>query len=137
MPAFYNWADMIFLEYRNDAESSGGTVHALEHVFRHNVRNGDTARCMQEAYEVAGVDEPESWGERLVLTPPRAGEEETALHRAFFSMLYTPNLRGICWMLAQRKGEMGVKFIDKIALWDNLGLPQIYVHIAPWNPPAS
>lgn len=49
MPEVYTWADMIFLQYEEMANKGGGTVHALEHVFRHNVVNPDTKNCVTEA----------------------------------------------------------------------------------------
>jgi hypothetical protein len=143
-PSVYNqyipqpnaYSDLMFLQYSGMCASRNAPVGGLTHVFQVSVINGETADVIEEAL---ADREPLSWATRVTFTPTPPGTQQTVDNRAFYGLLYTPNVRGIAWLLVQHKAQMGLRYIDAISVWRKLDpekntiVDEMYIHISPWT----
>jgi hypothetical protein len=129
------WSDVQFLRWTQRCSALHVSVSGLTHAFRISVVNVPTHRTITEAIGGDRNPDPVSWATRTVFRPTAANAPEQPDNRAFYALLYTPNIRGISWWLIQHKAQMGLRYIDQIAVWsDDQEFYNIYVHISTYTP---
>ncbi|GAD94426.1 hypothetical protein MYCGRDRAFT_89049 [Paecilomyces variotii No. 5] len=128
-PQCRKWSDVTFLEWQ---ELAGGDIQNLRHVFHSAVVNEDTLELMQDAL---GEDDAEWW-----FNPEYSG---IANGRSFFpgqaefqALLYSPNIRGLAWLLIQHKPQLGLREINKITVFgkidDQAAYAALYLEVGPY-----
>ncbi|KAF7193642.1 hypothetical protein HII31_04988 [Pseudocercospora fuligena] len=121
------WSDVVW-NSREDVisinKNQESEVKKIEHVFRHNIASGATQNVIRM---VADVTMPEKLGEWPGLSYPISEPQALAL-------LSSPNAYGLAWFLIQHKSSMGIRYIDRINIFDCKVLGQsrwcMYLHIA-------
>jgi hypothetical protein len=134
LPEPNRWSDIAYLRWSAICAShAGASVASLQYVFRINVENEDTEAMLDEA--LAGEDVDGGWSNRATFEPdPPNGGPLTDNNKAFYALLTTPNIRGVCWMLIQHKQQMGIKYISEINVWQNGGDYQLGLKIVAAPP---
>jgi hypothetical protein len=127
----------MYLQYALTCESRFSHPGGLTHVFQIDVSNPESLDIIDEVLaDYTDGPDPTSWASRAIFRPSLAGVAvDTNENIGFYALLYTPNARGTAWMLAQHKAQMGLRFIDEIALWHVPGRrdPHMYIHIAEYT----
>ena len=136
-PALSAWSDMAFLQFADDCNNSKLQPTKLSSIFRVKVVNPESVDITNEA--IPDKTQATSWASRVTFTPP--ADDATQLtdnNKAFYALLYTPNVRGAAWMLVQHKDKLGLKYIDEIGVWfpsSSGGFANMYIHMADWQAP--
>lgn len=113
LPQPNNWSDLMYLQYSGMCVNRGLQPGGLTHVFQVRIRNDHTQSAIDNALNGR---RPTSWSIRVSFTPTLANGVQTADNAAFYSLLYSPNARGLGWLLLQHKYQMGLRYIDQIAV---------------------
>ncbi|KJX97940.1 hypothetical protein TI39_contig452g00018 [Zymoseptoria brevis] len=124
-----NWSDATFLTWLElflDGEH-GGDPKVLQHVFHYNVVNDESKEGFRS---VLGMDvefPPQPWpGTSFDIRTPQG-----------LATLSLPNGRGLAWLLAQHKVQLGIKVVDRVNIFSCPGIyggeeaPQwcLYLHV--------
>lgn len=120
-PRCGRWSDVTFLQWQKMA---GQNIGNLRHVFHTTVTNDETLEVMEgvlgEEPEWYFYDEYNGLANGLSFYP--GGDD-------FNSLLYTPNVRGLAWLLIQHKPQLGHKRISKITLFGKRSAEVAYAAI--------
>ncbi|RHZ60825.1 uncharacterized protein CDV56_108825 [Aspergillus thermomutatus] len=122
------WSDVIFLLWERAAREANSNVQNLEHIFRSIVINGDTLAIMRRA--IGKPADFEGWGE---LRPMKEkGRTFRPGSDAYYALLYSPNGRGVGWLLIQHKAKLGLRTVSEITVFGGSdGEPVMYFKIEP------
>ncbi|KAL1856561.1 hypothetical protein Plec18170_003529 [Paecilomyces lecythidis] len=122
-PKLKKWSDVTFLQWQHVAQ---GNVQNLNHIFQEGITNPETKAALARA--LGKPEDFDDWGQYR--RPPAwrsfyPGSDE------YNALLYTPNLRGVSWLLIQHKQQLGRRKISKITLFTAGGYPCLYLKIDP------
>ncbi|KAB8232368.1 hypothetical protein ETB97_006282 [Aspergillus alliaceus] len=118
------WSDVIFLLWKRVAKSNAG---GLRHIFQSIVANQQTLNIMRQA--IGEADDFKDWDKYSPIQENgrtfRPGSDE------YYALLYSPNGRGIGWMLTQHKTQLGLLTVSSITVFGSDGEPVLYFKIDP------
>jgi hypothetical protein len=103
LPDIRAWSDVVFVDWKMQADATGDDIQGLKYVIRYEVANPDTLTTVEQA---AGDSFPQWPG----LTFPMSDERALAI-------LGTPNGAGIAYLLATHKEQLGHKTIESVNVW--------------------
>ena len=112
IPQLSQWSDIVYLTWKQ--VTSEEQRPKLQAICRRAISNSETknmlARVLQKNFKkdpVAGTGRAPKWPEFKKITPDMYG---------FNALLYTPNIRGIVWLLIQHHDLIGKKTIESITV---------------------
>lgn len=127
-PQCRKWSDVTFLEWQ---QLAGQNIRNLRHVFHSAVTNSDTLELMQDAL---GEDD-EYWFFNPEYNGIANGRSFFPGQEEFYALLYSPNVRGLAWLLIQHKSQLDLREITRITIFGKLSseaaYAAIYLEIGP------
>ncbi|KAJ9222528.1 hypothetical protein DTO169C6_5119 [Paecilomyces variotii] len=105
-PKCRKWSDVTFLQWQHMAQ---GNIQNLNHVFQETITNDDTRSIMRKA-----LGKPDGWNNWDELHSSSAWRSFYPGSNEYNALLYTPNVRGVAWLLIQHKQQLGRRTISKI-----------------------
>ena len=104
LPDIRAWSDVVFLEWKTQAQANGHDVQGLKYVIRYEIVNPSTVLIAERA---AGLWRRAGWpGLTFFMDDDRAR-----------AVLGTPNGAGVAYLLATHKEQLGDKTIESTQLW--------------------
>ncbi|KAJ9295749.1 hypothetical protein DTO271G3_5772 [Paecilomyces variotii] len=129
-PKCARWSDVTFLQWQ---QMAGQNIGNLGHVFYSAVTNDDTLELMAEALEREHEEQDEEWYCESKYNGLAKGKSFSPGDEAYEALLYSPNIRGLAWLLIQHKPQLGIKTISKITIFgkqtDDVCYAAIYLEI--------
>ncbi|KAJ9270908.1 hypothetical protein DTO212C5_3133 [Paecilomyces variotii] len=120
-PKCRRWSDVTFLQWQHMAQ---GNVQNLNHVFRETITNQDTRSIMRRV-----LGKPDSWNDWDELHSASRWRSFYPQSDEFNALLYTPNVRGVAWLLIQHKQQLGRRIITQITTFGADFQPALYLKI--------
>ncbi|KAE8378405.1 hypothetical protein BDV26DRAFT_292222 [Aspergillus bertholletiae] len=118
------WSGVVFLLWERVAMDD---AKDLRHIFRCAVTNPQTLSIMRKA---PGEDDNfDYWNKYGPMK--RGGRTFRPGSIEYYALLYSPNGRGIGWMLAQHKSQLGLRTVSSITIFGADGEPSLYFKIDP------
>ncbi|KAJ9200983.1 hypothetical protein DTO164E3_3732 [Paecilomyces variotii] len=108
-PKCARWSDVTFLQWQQIA---GQNIGNLKHVFYSAVTNDDTLELMATA-----LDKEEEWYYESEYDGLAKGKSFLPGQEQYEALLYSPNIRGLAWLLIQHKPQLGIRRISKITIF--------------------
>ncbi|KAK3081487.1 hypothetical protein LTS18_006241 [Coniosporium uncinatum] len=138
IPDLNQWSDVTFISWQASCyrkTSDPYCASKLQYLLRLYIVNDDTTEIMKMAVKTAfGINwhkDPKlpAWTEN---PPVFRRDSEGAELAAFQALLGTPNTKCICWMLIQRKTELGRKRIKQVTVFKQDGEPMVPDDFGIW-----
>lgn len=107
-PNLRRWSDVVFLEWKHQADHYHKSPKSLRYVLRNNIVN---EKAQEIAERAVGPDGPKEWDD---------AEEISTESDEGKALLYSPNARGVAWLLAQHKEVLGLKTIRGIKVFSDV-----------------
>ena len=109
-PELARWSDVVYLSWKEQKHEAQRTN--LNKIVQHEIVNMETKNMLAYVPRMNfKTDEPvrraPTWPEKRVIYSWMEG---------FNALLYTPNVRGIVWLLAQHQEQLGKKTIWSITV---------------------
>jgi len=125
------WSDVVFLDYQTltrAQQQSPESMQKLRYVFRLRITNGATLGIIEA---VLGVT---SWRETVREWPGDWFGMDTDKGKA---LLGTPNGRGVAWLLAQHKKQLGRKVVSGVRVFKHAPgaqpSPSLLFYLEDWK----
>jgi hypothetical protein len=109
-PELARWSDVVYLSWKEETNEEQRAN--LNKVVQHDIVNMETRNILAYVLRMNfKTDNPlgraPRWPEKRVIYSWMEG---------FNALLYTPNLRGVVWLLVQHQGQLGKKTIQSITV---------------------
>ncbi|KAB8067803.1 hypothetical protein BDV29DRAFT_196156 [Aspergillus leporis] len=118
------WSDVLFLLWERVAKDK---TSGLSHVIRSIVINAETLATMRQA--IGEAEDFSAWNKLSPMKEKgktfRPGQDE------YYALLYSPNGRGIGWLLTQHKAQLGLRTVSSITVFGADGEAALYFKIDP------
>jgi len=138
IPELNQWSDVTFISWQATCHrktSDPYCANKLRYLLRLYIVNEDTTEIMkvavQNAFGINWHKHPKlpAWSENPPVFRRDSGGAEL---EAFQALLGTPNMKCICWMLIQRKTELGRKRIRQVTVFKQDGEPMVPDDFGIW-----
>ncbi|KAL2062143.1 hypothetical protein VTL71DRAFT_6409 [Oculimacula yallundae] len=110
------WADLTFLVWQKQA---GQNVKNIKHIFRSLITNKETKYYMLKAI-LDSNNKLGNYKDRVIFTKDGIegalpGDQDQG--NGLRAILASPNGKGVFWFLQTHKAQLGLKTIEKVAIW--------------------